>query len=463
MKKHNLLKVVLITLAVFVLLSWLLPTASYQGSYIESAREQVGLMDLGTYPIVVLMYFGYLVLFVLVVGGLYGVLNKTGVYRKLLDKIVLKSEGKEAVLLSVLMVLIAVITSVSGLSIGMFVVLPFIVSLILLMGYNKKVAASVTVGSLIIGLLGTTYAGNSIGILNDAFSLNYKTELITRIIILLIGLILLIFNTLSYAKKIKGAEAIETDFIPEKSETKRKIWPLILVFDLMFIILIMAYTTWSESFGLDIFEKAYDAVIGFELFSFPIFHKIFGLSLVPFGSWTIREFLIVILIATIVIALIYRVKFDDFIDSYAKGMKKALYPALLILLIYLGLVITTYHPFQLVIYKAILTITGGFNIVTTSIVAILSSIFNVELLYGAQSVIPYLISLITDTTVYPLISIIFQTLYAVSMLIAPTSVILIATLAYLKIPYQEWLKHIWKLLLELIVVLFIIFTIILLI
>ena len=88
MKKHNLLKVVLITLAVFVLLSWLLPTASYQGSYIESAREQVGLMDLGTYPIVVLMYFGYFVLFVLVVGGLYEVLNKTGVYRKLLDKIV---------------------------------------------------------------------------------------------------------------------------------------------------------------------------------------------------------------------------------------------------------------------------------------------------------------------------------------------------------------------------------------
>ena len=51
-------------------------------------------------------------------------------------------------------------------------------------------------------------------------------------------------------------------------------------------------------------------------------------------------------------------------------------------------------------------------------------------------------------------------MYGVAMLVAPTSVVLIATLSYLHIPYQNWLKNIWKLLLELVVVLLIIFTIV---
>lgn len=462
MKKYNWLKVVLISLLVFVLLTWILPTAMYQGSYIENAREQIGIFDLGTYPVVVFMYFGYIGLFVLMVGGLYGILNKTSVYRKLLDSIVDKIKGREAIFLSIVMVLLAVITSVSGLSLGLFVVFPFLISLILLMGYNKLVAASVTVGSVIVGLLGTTYAGNSIGIVNQALSLEYKTEILTKVIILVIGLVLLIFNTLTYAKKVKGAEKIDTDYLPEKKETKKKIWPLVLVFDIMFIVMLLSSITWNDSFGLDIFDTAHKAVMEFEVFGFPIFGKLFGNNLGAFGTWTLREFSLLVFLASVIIAFIYRIRFNEFIESFAKGMKKALYPALLILLIYLCLVVTTYHPFQLVITKAILGITNGFNVVTTSFMAMISSLFNVEMLYTGQSTLPYFISVVTDTSVYPLVGIIYQTIYAVVMLIAPTSAVLVGTLSYLKVPYQDWLKYIWKLLLELIVILFIIFTIILL-
>ena len=49
------------------------------------------------------------------------------------------------------------------------------------------------------------------------------------------------------------------------------------------------------------------------------------------------------------------------------------------------------------------------------------------------------------------------------MLVAPTSLVLMGILSYLKIPYGKWFKTIWKLLLELLVLLLIVFTILILI
>ena len=46
-----------------------------------------------------------------------------------------------------------------------------------------------------------------------------------------------------------------------------------------------------------------------------------------------------------------------------------------------------------------------------------------------------------------IVSLMFQTMYGLVMLIAPTSIFLIAGLSYLQIPYKEWVKYIYKFLL----------------
>ena len=48
------------------------------------------------------------------------------------------------------------------------------------------------------------------------------------------------------------------------------------------------------------------------------------------------------------------------------------------------------------------------------------------------------------------------------MLIAPTSIVLLGVISYLKIDYTKWIKTIWKFFGELLIVAFILFTIILL-
>ena len=137
-------------------------------------------------------------------------------------------------------------------------------------------------------------------------------------------------------------------------------------------------------------------------------------------------------------------------------------PALLVVLAYVSVVVTTNHPFLLTILKPLLTITDGFNSVTLSISMFITSIFKMEPYYIATSVLPYVGSIVEDTSVYALIGFITQGMQGLSMLIAPTSVVLLAVISYLKVNYTKWFKGIIAFFGELLLASFIIFTIILL-
>lgn len=544
MKKHNILKVVLLSILVVVVCTWIFPSASYQAELVVGDRAQLGIFDLFSYLVELFRYFPYVILMTLATGIFYGVAYKIPAYRVLLDKIVKGFSGKESIFLAVIMILIAAIVSVTGLSFGILFVFPFVISVVLLMGYNKLVAASVTVGSTIVGILGTTLGNNTVYYFNAVLGTDIHNEMITKIILLVVGLVLLVFNVLLYAKKTKNSTDKVLELVPAsvaadkkeskvvvkeekleekkkekkkttskeadskkkestekktskksttktasksttkkttnktkaydlkskdgtvvtvKSKKKVKTWPLILVFDLIVLVLAISTFDWANVLEITIFEEALTAVQEFEISGFPIFAKILG-TVSSFGSWTLNyEMPAVIILATCFLGFIYGLKMDDFLDGVTDGIKKALRPAIYMFLVYLVLVIATYNPFQLNITKFFLDLTKDLNVITMTLVAMVSSIFNVESVYVAQSTLPYVSSVITDSTLYPLLAIIFQSIYGLMMLVAPTSVILLGTLSYLEVPYGQWLKHIWKLFLQLLVVLVVIFFIVFLI
>lgn len=548
--KNNALKVVLVTIFALCILAWILPAAYYSGEYYDQGRVQMGLFDLFNYSLTSLSYFGYVALFIIFVGGFYGILHKIPAYRSFLDKIVEICKGKEAIALSVIMVLLAVITSICGLQMGLILFFPMLAAVILLMGYDKIVVALSLVGSTMIGVAGTTFGYSNTGLLNSILGLNIMNNILVKVVILLTGLVLLIFNTLMYAKRVNGSvkaaikaekkvvktekeevkvvketkkapakkstktatkkttktpakkttstkkaatnsktksskasrkdikaaakgddvivvkESLVNDsidkFVPVVVDSKHKIWPIVTGFILMFVIMLLAFIPWKDAFGLDAFEKASKAVSEFELFGFAIFGKLFG-TFNAFGAWSVNDLFIVMTFIAGLLMIIYKIKIDDAFEGFATGVKKALCPAFLAFLVYLCLVITTYHPYQLAIYKGLLNITDGFNVITSTITAILSGFFNQDPSYSFQAVVPYLASIVTDTNVYPVVGILFQSLYGVTMLVAPTSLILVTVLSYLDISYKTWLKSIWKLLVEVFAVLLIVFTILVLI
>ena len=359
-----------------------------------------------------------------------------------------------------------------------------LVSIILLMGFDKVTAALAIVGSIMVGLAGTTFGYTNTNVIISALSIKITAEMISKVVILVAGMALLIMNTMLYIKKAKKTTKKSTSkkttksaakskdvvvskdddsFVPAKVSGRKKVtvWPLTVIVCLLFVIVVLSFVSWVGAFNLKGFESATKAVTDFKLFGFNIFGKLLG-SVNAFGAWTAAELITVIVIATLLLAFIYKVSFDDMIDGFVAGVKKAAYPAFIIILIYTCLVIATYHPFQLVIYKALLGMTKGFNIVTGSLVAIIASVLNVDPSYTFQSVLPYLASVVTDKATYPAVGLVFQSIYGLTMLVAPTSIILMGVLSYLGISYTKWLKTIWKLLLELLLVLLVIFLIVVL-
>lgn len=544
MKKHNILKVILCVVLVVALCTWIFPTISYDSGLVEeTTRTQLGIFDLAAYIVEIFRYFPNIIIMTLVIGMFYGVAYKIPAYRELLDKIASGFKGKEKVFLAVIMALIAVIVSVSGLSFGMLFVFPFVISVVLLMGYNKLVAASVTVGSTAIGLLGTTLGSSTTNYLNYILSTDVFSEMITKVVLLVIGLVLLIYNVLHYASKTKNNTDKVVELVPnasaseeknkkkivkeevknvEKKSSKTKttsskkkvdavsksdskknektskankntkstkkttktkaydlkskvetkvvkpkkkahVWPFVVVFDLVLVILAVSTFDWAGIFEIDWFSKALTAVKEFTIFDFPIFAKVLG-NVEAFGNWSLYyEMPMLIFLATCFLAFIYGLKFDDFLDGIVDGVKKAIRPAIYMALTYLVLFIVTYNPFQLHFTKFLVNLTDGLNVITMTIVVMISSIFNIENMYVAQSTLPYVTSVITDSTLYPLLGVIFQSVYGLMMLVAPTSVILLGTLTYLDVSYTQWIKHIWKLFLQLLLVLVVVFLILLLI
>ena len=559
MKKHNALKVVLVSLIVLLVLSWIFPAAYFSSEFMDQGRVQMGLFDFFEYPLTAISYFGYIPMYLLFVGGFYGVLYKIPAYRSFLDKVAAKAKAHSTLTIILMVALLASGVSICGLQVGFALFIPFLVSVLLLMGYDNRVVAYTIVGALAAGLVGTTYGVQNSGLAARILSLNFDFQIGVRFVLLAVAVFLVILNVLltirrqeritvkeikldSNKKETKVEEVVvEEPEKPAKKETKaatkkttttkgagksagkgskgkgkakgkststkgkststktnkstksknankaalkdgdvivaknedngyhllvpaevdgkRTTWPITLLFTLLFVLMVLAFIPWGETgFNVPFFQNVTDAVLEFELFGFPIFAKLLG-NVVAFGEWSVNQLFLPMALALLLLVVIYKVKFNDVLDGFVAGVKKAAVPALVGVAMYTILVIVTYHPYQLTIYKAILGLTKGFNIATTTLVSLLAAVFNSDPIYTAQSYLPYYVSVVTNADNYPLVGIIYQAIYGFTSLFAPTSLILMATLSYLKVNYLDWLKTAWKLLLELFVVLLIVFII----
>ena len=263
------------------------------------------------------------------------------------------------------------------------------------------------------------------------------------------------FDTTKPIDKIKLASG--DMFLGEKITNKYSIVPIIVVFSLLFVIMVLGCTQWSATFKQDIFETIHTKVTTFEIKlphfnittegidvgmeKIAIFGKLMG-NVTAFGTWSYVEMSIMVLIATFVIGLFYRIKLKDTYEYMADGAKKIARPALLVLFIYTVIYFTGNSMFYPTIAKHILGITKEFNLIFTTITTILGSFLHIDMLYLTSYVIPQISAQSVDGTIIAILS---QGLYATTMFIAPTSVGLAFGLSYLGISYKEWIKRTWKL------------------
>ena len=79
----------------------------------------------------------------------------------------------------------------------------------------------------------------------------------------------------------------------------------------------------------------------------------------------------------------------------------------------------------------------------------LASALHVDMLYVSNYAIPQLAAQDVNPIIVALLA---QGIYGVVMFVAPTSALLALGLSYLNIPYKEWVKDTWKLVVALFVI-----------
>ena len=194
MKRYDLLKVLGITFLIVVVLSWIIvPGTLSSGEYAAAeTTAPIGIFDLFRLPALTIGTFFQIGIILLVIGGFYGVINKTGVYGKVVEGFSKKFKGKENVFLLITMIALIILTSLSGLWWVMFIAVPFLATVLLKLGFNKTTSLAATVGAILIGSMGCTYGFGINGYIINLFSLKVSYEIVTKTIFLVIISILYI-------------------------------------------------------------------------------------------------------------------------------------------------------------------------------------------------------------------------------------------------------------------------------
>ena len=465
MKKHGLLKILGILLALILIVSYILPGR-------QEVVERIGLADIPlNYYSIVLQNFCYIILFVLSVGGFYTVLNKTESYKKLLDNTVTKVKPIGKKFIYIVIILFAVITSLTGITIPLFVFIPFVATIILLLGYDKLVALSATFASIVVGYVGGIFVNftnpNTYGIntYEEYVGLEAKfANVFPKLLLLFVGIALVIYFVGKHIKDVENkkvkyelndnSELLITEV--KGSYKDIKTWPLIVILLLTFIILVIGLIPWNNLFGISVFTDFHNWLTSLSIKEFAVIPNIISASLPALGEWTssgnpMAVYVYVsmlLLFMTILTALIGRVKVDETIDSIVEGSKKMLPTAALITIAYTVLVCAYNNGFlELLISKY-----GKFNYGVSSLLAFLGCLLNVDSTWILAGAFSPIINLITDESIYASVAVLLQGIYGLVMLVGPTSLILIICLTYLEVPYTTWLKYIWRFVLSLLIV-----------
>ena len=448
-KKHDLIKIAGIMVLLTALLTWVIPQSYFQnGTLTVTEITRIGLFDFFTYGLLGMYYFTVLVTFIFVLGGFYQVLSKTSAYQKLTDKLAKTFKRKEILFVLLVSFIIAAITAVINEYILLLTIVPFIITIIRKMNLDKITAFTTTFGARLVGVLGSVYSTKIVGNNVNYLLVDYNTLLWAKLAIFGVAFAAFsVFNVLHIVKTLKANkkdEQIEDLFETEENTKKAKVWPLVLVLSLFFIIALLAYLPWESVFKITWFSDALKAITEFKVLDEPIFSYILG-NVTAFGSWDLFAIQVLMLITSLIIKIIYKIKFNDFLTAYGEGFKKVGKLVIILLVTYVILEFAVMFPILPTIVDWFVSLTDKFNVFLSTIAGLFTSLFTVEYQYTVSLIGSYMTT--TFETYKDAISIMLQSTYGLAGLFAPSSAILLIGLSYLGISYKEWMKYIWKYLL----------------
>ncbi|MEG2322007.1 MAG: hypothetical protein RSB71_00760 [Bacilli bacterium] len=447
MKKFNLLKVLGIAFLIVFILSWVIPAGAFTEGTFKSLGSTItiGLYDLLRTPVLTIATFIQYGLLMLAIGAFYGILNKTGVYSKLVDKVVEKWKKHDKAFLILTVVIFALLSSLTSLSSLLFVLVPFFVSILLLLNHNKITAFAATIGAMLVGQIGTTIGFNIWGNIKMFLNINMTSALLARIIFLVMIIFLFVIMVIKPKKEDKKdkKEDFEIPFY-EAKENKKSFIPLIIISIITLVILLFGMYNLFNAFDINIFNTFHETITTFEINGYPIFGKLLG-SVSQLGQWGNYDLVVILLFSALLIGWTYNLKFNEILEGLKNGMKKMLptaFYAMMASIVFTAVLNMNGSNFVNTIVNKLMTSSENFSLMPTVLSSGIASFFQNDF-YTLMGTYAGVFG-VFDKTALPIIGVIIQSMYGLVMLIAPTSIFLLAGLRFMDIPYKEWIAKIWK-------------------
>lgn len=386
-------------------------------------------------------------LFVLVLGGFLGVINRTGVLYKGIASVVKKLNGKELLLISILMIIFSVGGTTYGMAEETIAFYSLIVATMMAAGFDPLVGTATILLGAGAGVLGSTINPFAISVAVDTartagIETNQGTIILLGAILWITTLAICIFYVMSYAKKVHNNLGVSllsrqelddahstfhSDKKDENSTLNFRGKIVLSLFAFSFVVMIVSLIPW-ESFGITFFESWTGWLTG-----------------ETFGNWYFRELASWFFIISIVCGLVYRLREKEIVDSFIAGAGDMVGVALVIAVsrgIYVIMTDTNLNSF---ILKQAAGVLNGMNAIPFTIISYIIYMglsFLIPSTSGlATASIGIFAPLAQSLKLSPEVMItIFAAACGLINLITPTSGVVMGGLAISKVDYSSWIK-----------------------
>jgi len=429
--------ILLFIMGLFILLTWIIPAGVYDresttiggitkeilvpGSYreVESNPQRIGAFLMA--PIKGFIAASQIIGFCLIVGGAFGVFNRTGAINAGLSRILIKSRKnprKKKLIVPAVMILFSLAGATFGMSESVLVFIMITVPLALALGYDSIVGISMSFLAAGVGFAGAFFNPFTIGIAQGISEIPIFSGWEYRIVIWVVLTSSAILFVLRYIRKIEkhpdASPVFEIDNKRPKdiianddqvmlsARHKTVLWLLLATF----VVLVIGSNNWG---------------------------------------WYINEISALFTGAAILVAILYRLPGKQTMEAFTEGAKGMTMAALVIGISRGLLIIATDGKIIDTLLHSMAEATSGFSSTVTA-----------QLMFLVQGAINFFVpsgsgqAALTMPVMAPLSDLVgvsrqtavlaFQLGDGIFNLIIPTSGVTMGALSISKIPYQLWFK-----------------------
>lgn len=347
--------VLFLIILVIAILTWFVPAGEYQvdeagnilsGSYQVTEQNPQGLWDVFMAPVKGMIGTEAtpgaieVSLFILVVGGFLGVINRTKALDTGIAQVVKNYKGKEKMLIPILMFIFALGGTTFGMAEETLAFYPLIIPVMVAVGFDTLVAVSVVLLGSGVGVLASTVNPFATGVASQALGLSPGEGIIWRLLFFVAIYTIATLFVYRYAVKVQKEPShslVYNDYkenqkkfavadIKEEMTKKQKV--VMILFALTFIVMVLGLIPWSTlNPNWTFFET-----LNQWLMDLPILGTVLGQQLVPLGNWYFMEITMLFLLMSIIIGLYYRIPEGEIVSTFIDGAKDLLGVALVVAL-----------------------------------------------------------------------------------------------------------------------------------